>query len=242
MTLKENIEELQERMKYSGFGDTVNPELEKQIKDGKEKIVLGMSKIVDDRKLEYALHFRQSDEGRYYYNGFDATLTKPDDTQQSHRFYQNQGISAKEAFNLLEGRAVFKSLFNKEGERYNAWIQLELDVRDGNGKHPVTHFHQNYGFELEKAVEKLPLKYMDGDEQRDMLHYSLKKGNQHQVEIEGRDGKFQLEANPRYKNLNLIDAQGTRIKLNELSVAQRQVTLEVKKKDQDQTSQRKVKV
>ena len=222
MTLKDNIQELQDRMKYSGFGESMNSELEKQMKAGKTDIEINLLKDLGDKKLEYGLHFRKSDEGKYYYNGFDARLSTSDGKELSQRFFQNQGITAKEALNLLEGRAVYKSLFNKEGERYNAWMQLDMSFMDEKGQHKLNQYHQQYGFDLEKSVDKLQVKGVEATEQLDLLYYSLKKGNRHQVEIEGNEGKFQLEANPRFKTLNVYDEQGKRVKLGDLSVAQRE--------------------
>lgn len=242
MTIKENIQELQDRLKYSGFGETLNKELEKQIKAKKSDFVLDMSKELGDKKLDYGLNFRKSDEGRYYYNGVDAKLITPEGKEQSQRFYQNQGISAKEALNLLEGRAVYKSMFNKEGERYNAWLQLDLGSRDEKGQHPVTQYHQNYGFKLEGAVKELPLKDLKSPDQIDLLLYSLKKGNRHQVEIEGNDGKFLLEANPRFKTINMYDGQGKRMKYSVLKAAQNQVSHEAKKNTQLKTKSKGVKI
>ncbi|WP_339750819.1 hypothetical protein [Algoriphagus aquimarinus] len=242
MTKKQNIEELQDRMKYSGFGDTLNQELEKKIKAGKSNFELTLTKEVGEKKLDYELHFRKSDEGKYYYNGFDAKLTNPDGKEQSQRFYQNQGISAKEAFNLLEGRAVFKSLFNKEGERYNAWLQLDLGSKDEKGQHPVTQYHQNYGFKLEDAVKELPLRNMNSPEQLDLLLYSLKKGNRHEVDIEGNESRVLLEANPKYKTMNVYDGEGKRMKSSVMKAAQEQVNGEAKQNPQMKSRSKGVKV
>src|SRR5690606_32158813 len=118
----------------------------------------------------------------------------------------------KEAFNLLEGRSVLKSMFNKEGERYNAWLQLDLGSKDEKGQHPVTQYHQNYGFKLEDAVKEFPLKDLQFPDKLDLLLYSLKKGNRHEVEIEGNDSKFQLEANPKYKTMNIYEGERQRMK------------------------------
>lgn len=242
MTKKQNIEELQDRMKYSGFGETLNQELEKRIKAGKGDFELAVTKEVGEKKLDYALHFRKSDEGRYYYNGFDAKLTNPEGKEQSQRFYQNQGISAKEALNLLEGRSVFKSLFNKEGERYNAWLQLDLVAKDEKGQHPVTQYHQNYGFKLDDKVKELPLKDLKFPDQLDLLLYSLKKGNRHKVGIEGNDGKFQVEANPKYKTINIYDGEGKRMKSSVLKASQDQVKGEAKKNPQTKSRSKGVKM
>ncbi|WP_425637952.1 hypothetical protein ACPUEN_00870 [Algoriphagus yeomjeoni] len=242
MTIKENIQELQDRLKYSGFGETLNKELEKQIKAKKSDFELNMSKEVGDKKIEYGLHFRKSDEGRYYYNGFEAKLSTPEGKEQSQRFYHNQGVSAKEAFNLLEGRAVFKSLFNKEGERYNAWLQLDLGSKDEKGQHPVTQYHQNYGFKLEDAVQKLPLNNMGSPDQLSLLLYSLKKGNRHEVDIIGSDSRFLLEANPKYKTMNVYDGEGKRMKNSDLKEVQNQAKAVAEKIPEAQRKSKGVKV
>lgn len=242
MTIKENIQELQDRLKYSGFGETLNKELEKQIKARKSDFELNMTKDLGDKKLGYGLHFRKSDEGRYYYNGFDARLSTPEGKEVSQRFYQNQGITAKEALNLLEGRSVFKSLFTKEGERYNAWLQLDLGIRDEKGNYPVIQYHQNYGYKLEDAVKEFPLKDLKYPERLDLLLYSLKKGNRHEVEIEGNDSKFLLEANPRYKTMNIYDGEGKRMKYNVMKAAQDLVEAEAKKNPQAKSRSKGVKV
>lgn len=244
MTLQENIQELQERMKYSGFGEGLNKELEKQMRAGKNEIRLEMKMDMGNKSLEYGLNFRKSDEGRYFYNGFDARLKSPEGKEESQRFYQNQGISAKEAFNLLEGRSVFKSLFNKEGERFNAWLQLDLGNRDSKGQNIVAQFHQNYGFDLEASVGKLPIKGMEFPDQKDLLNYSLKKGNRHQVELEGKDGKYYLEANPKFKTINLYDADGKKLKIDELGIKKGKSKSEktMENQRQEKSSKRKVKV
>lgn len=46
---------------------------------------------------------------------------------------------------------INKALFNKEGERYNAWIQLDLAEKNDKGQHPMLQYHDRYGFDLEKS-------------------------------------------------------------------------------------------
>jgi len=219
MSVKENIEELQDKLKYSGFGDLLNRELEKKINSGSSEFDLKITKQMEGKKLDYQLHFRKSDEGKVYYNGFDAKLkTEGKKESVSHRFYGNQGVSAKEALNLLEGRSVLKSLFNKEGERYTAWLQLDLKSKDEKGLHPVNQYHQNYGFDLESTLKKIPVAGMDVPEQKDLLLYSLKKGNLHTVDLNGKKGQFHISANPRFKNLKVVDEKGKRIKMEDLQI------------------------
>ena len=142
----------------------------------------------------------------------------------------------------MEGRSVFKSLFSKEGERYNAWLQLDLGFRDEKRQHPVIQYHQNYGFKLEDAVKEFPLKDLKYPEKLDLLLYSLKKGNRHQVEIEGNDSKFILVANPRYKTMNIYDGEGKRMKYSVLKAAQDLVKAESKNNPQTKSRSKGVKV
>tara|TARA_R110000850_G_C9774368_1_gene447700 strand:- start:280 stop:654 length:375 start_codon:yes stop_codon:yes gene_type:complete len=113
---------------------------------------------------------------------------------------------------------------------------------DEKGQHPVTQYHQNYGFKLDKAVEKLPVSDLEGMDQKDLLLYSLKKGNQHQVGLEGKEGKFLLEANPKYKTLNVFDETGKRLKTDELAPTQKQAVDENKKETRSQNRQAGMKV
>ena len=68
----------------------------------------------------------------YFFNRYDATLEKANKEQLSHTIYLNkgQGITMKETYNLLNGRAVNTDLTNKAGEKYNAWIQLDLEKKN----------------------------------------------------------------------------------------------------------------
>lgn len=167
---KKDIDALKDRIKYAGFGEELGKELETKIKEGKEAFQLQHSASIGEKKMNYNLNFRKSEKnGQYYFNSFDAELTKPDGKTQSQTFYQNQNISAKEAFNLLEWRSVYKTLFNKDGERYNAWLQLDLAGKNDKGLHPMQQYHDKYGFELEKALGKLPIVEMEGMDPKDRL-------------------------------------------------------------------------
>ncbi|WP_028788078.1 hypothetical protein [Terrimonas ferruginea] len=68
-----------------------------------------------------------------------------DESNRSQTFYLVRGnaITSKEAFNLLESRAVNKGLVNKEVEKYNAWVQLDMkgDI-DLNQNYPISRYHE----------------------------------------------------------------------------------------------------
>src|SRR5690606_13319238 len=119
------------------------------------------------------LHFRKSDQSEmYFFNKYDVTLkseNKPEAISQT--FYLNKGnsITLKEAYNLMNGRAVNKDLTNKEGQIYNAWIQLDMKNSQQNGNFKIKQFHQNYGFDLENALSKLSIKELSNDSEKTAL-------------------------------------------------------------------------
>ena len=83
---------------------------------------------------------------------------------------------------------------------------------------------------------------MGSPDQLDLLLYSLKKGNRHEVDIIGNDSRFLLEANPKYKTMNVYNVEGKRLKISDLNAAQDQVKAEAKKIPEAQRKSKGVKV
>lgn len=212
---EKNLNYLKDSLKYLGFGDKLNKDLEENIKEQPKafKLELIGEFNTGDRKdkVSYAIDFKKSDQSdMYFLNRYQATL-RDDDPQKerSHTFYmtKNSGITAKEAYNLLSGRSVNKDLTNKEGQPFNAWLQLDLQEKDKNNNFKVKQYHQGYGYDVEMALSKHPIKEMLGEEDRSKLIKSLEKGNITQVTFsrEGGEDKMFVAANPQYKTLDLYD-------------------------------------
>jgi hypothetical protein len=175
----------------------------------------------NQQKVDYTLHFKGGDnQEMYFFNKFDATLGKGKEKEQNQTFYINKGngITAKEAFNLMEGRAVHKQLFNKEGEKYHAWLQLDNDNLTQNGNKEIKRFSENYGFDVEQVISGKGIKEMGTAEGQDNLLRSLKKGNAQQVTVErnGEEKKYFISASPQFKTVDLYDHQMKKIKREEL--------------------------
>jgi hypothetical protein len=163
-------------------------------------------------KVDYSLDFRKSDQtDMYFFNRYQATLKHEDATKEkSQTFYvtKNTGITAKEAFNLLSGRSVNKDLTNKEGQPFNAWLKLDFTEKDKNDNFKVKQFSSGYGYELDKVLDKFPIKELADAEQKEKMLKSLEKGNVTSVTFqkEGKDEKMFIEANPMFKTLTVYDA------------------------------------
>ena len=111
------------------------------------------------------------------------------------------------AFNLLEGRSVFKDLVNKDGEKYHAWLKLDFENSDQHGNYKIKQFSEQYGYNLEKTLGNFPIKELSDPEQKKLLLSSLEKGNAQQVTVskDGKEAKYYIEAVPQFKNINVYD-------------------------------------
>src|SRR5690606_38566504 len=110
---------------------------------------------------------------------------------------------------LLDGRAVHKKLVDKEGNPYEAWLQLNFNQKEENGDNKVQKYHSAWGYDLEKALTRHPVKELGTPDQKKDLIKSLEKGNNQQVTFQrdGQEEKMLLEANPKERNLIVYDAQ-----------------------------------
>jgi hypothetical protein len=216
-----NYEFLTEKLKYTGFEDRLNAQLKEEIKAGKESFTLGPTLDIEGKKMDVDLYFKQSGiSDRYFFNKFDASLRNenPDLESKKYTFYQNQGITAKEPFNLLEGRAVFKSLLDLDKEPYKAWLQLDLSKKDENKNFPVQQYHEKYGFNLEETLRKFPIRELNDQTKTEWMLKSLQKGNTYPVEIQrkGLDEVMFIEANPKFKSINVYDLTMSSVKTTDL--------------------------
>lgn len=228
---EKNFEYLKDNIKYMGFGEKQNDVLEQHLKEGKESFQLAFNTEVNKKPFEAVLQFRKSDNSdMYFFNSYQASLERNNKEKVEQTFYLNKGkgVTAKEAYNLLEGRSVHKELNNKAGEPYKAWIQLDFDNKDKNDNHEVNQYHENYGYDLKAAVGKYAVVELDGAEKEQSLLQSLQKGNIQSVTIEknGESHKMFMEANPQYKTVNLYDSGMKRVQKESLeqyqSIAQSQ--------------------
>jgi len=210
---QDNVEFVQNNVKYMGFGDKLNDQIAKNIQQGFPEFTLKTESVFNQKKIEGELYFRKSDStDRYFFNRYNAELK--DDANNINRaqtFYldKGNGVTFKEAFNLLQGRAVHKELSNKEGEKYNAWVQLDFDNKDKHNNYKVKSFTDNYGYDLDKAVRAFPIRELDKENEQKILMNSLLKGNVQSVTVmkDGGTEKIFIEANPQWKTINLYDDQ-----------------------------------
>jgi hypothetical protein len=113
----------------------------------------------------------------------------------------------KEAYNLLDGRAVNKDFEKAGGEKYNAWVKLDFDKKTEGGGYRVHQFHENYGYNLERVIERYPLAELKNEAFSEALLQSLRKGNLQEVTWLDQGEKVArfIAADPENRGLRVYD-------------------------------------
>jgi hypothetical protein len=133
-------------------------------------------------------------------------------------------------------------LTNKEGQVYNAWMQMDFKESDASGNYKMKQYHQNYGYDLEKVLANHPIKELNNEQDKLRLTDSLNKGNRQSVTFieNGNEQKHFIEANPKFKSINIYDGNMQRI-VNNQSKGEREtqgekntVKQDIKKESQKQ--------
>ncbi|WP_418501850.1 hypothetical protein [Flagellimonas sp.] len=216
---QENVDYLKEQVMYAGYGDTFHKELEARIKEQPEEFNLQYETNFGNDKVVSELNFSRSnreDSDFYFFNSHKLELTREGEPVMKQQFniYNGSNITLKEAYNLMCGRAVNKTLRNKEGELYNTWIQLDFKHTDKYGNYLQQKYNEGYGYDVEVALQKYPISEMENPMYKTNLVESLKKGNPGRATLTGPDGQEQkvyLVANPKFKSVTLYDTNMERI-------------------------------
>jgi hypothetical protein len=212
-----NFEYLRDQVKYTGFGEGLENSLKAAIEKGEPDFKLQHQTQYGNDRVTAELHFSQSRQSdMYFFNKYNVSVERGSGAENMEQtFYINKGnnITLKEAYNLMEGRSVNKDLTNKQGEVYNAWIQMDFKQSDDKGNFKLKHYHQNYGYDLEAALSKHPIKELGHEGYKGNLLESLKKGNRQSAtfQVEGTEQKHYIEANPQFKTINIYDSAMQRV-------------------------------
>lgn len=214
---QKNFEYLRDQVKYTGFGEGLENDLKQKIQEGNPEFKLAYETKYGNDTVNATLNFSQSKQSdMYFFNSYQVNVQKENSAETMEQtFYINKGnnITLKEAYNLMEGRSVNKDLTNKEGQVYNAWIQMDFKQSDNNGNFKLKHYHENYGYDLEAVLSKHPIRELGNEEYKSNLTDSLKKGNLQSAtfQISGTEQKQYIEANPQFKTINIYDSSMQRV-------------------------------
>jgi len=214
---QKNFEYLRDQIKFTGFGEGLEDKLKTAIEKGTQEFKLHHYTRHGNDTVNSELNFSKSKQSDlYFFNSYQVSLQKGGASEKMEQhFYINKGnsITLKEAYNLMSGRAVNKDLTNKEGQVFNAWIEMDFKQSSENGNFKLKHYHENYGFDLEASLAKHPIRELTHEEFKNNLIESLKKGNLQSVTFqkEGTEQKHYIEASPQFKTIHIYDSNMQRL-------------------------------
>ncbi|GEC73798.1 hypothetical protein SAMN05443543_103390 [Flavobacterium flevense] len=115
---------------------------------------------------------------------------------------------------------------------------MDFKEADTNGNFKLNQYHQNYGYDLENALSKHPIKELETPKYKEVLMDSIKKGNRQSVTFvkDGNEIKQYVEANPQFKTINVYDSNMKRID-NRQSKEEKQTGGETKSAKQEAKKQ-----
>jgi len=211
---QENFDYLSKQMQFLGFGDKLQNDLQKAMTGRKEEFSLPVSlsygSIGQKTDVAYNLNFKKGKEDMYFLNSYHATHNG-----QESKFYVNNGeknITSKEAFNLMEGRSVFRELTNKEGEKYSAWVKITPETM-GQDNIQYKVYSENYGYDLNKALDKVNDRQLYFSINKEDVIKSLQKGNVAEVHNMDKSEKYFVAADPQYKSVAIFNEEGKKLML-----------------------------
>ena len=226
MNLK-NLEYIKSGLRELGFGENLYPDLESGIRQQRPRFsVLSRAKFGDQLMMS-AIHLEKSAQSdKYRIAKYDTMIKKyPDHYEnkvQTFFINKNQGVTLKEAFNLLEGRSILKPTAGKDGKVQHTWLQLDSKKEDRAGNSIVHKYGETHGFDLRKSLAELPILEIKKPSTKEMLIRSLQKGNLEQVTIVrgGVQEKMFIEASPQSQSVNVYDSKMLKVEKETLVVLQ----------------------
>lgn len=213
---EQNLSFLKDKLKYSGLGEELYAPLEAKIASGVKEFTLEHVIEFNNRKMPIVAHFSRGNENEMvFFNRFQANLPTEDGGSMQKTYFMDKGsgFTAKEAFNQLEGRSVFNEFKNREGETYYAWEKLDANKKDQYGNNEGRKFNENYGYNLEVALQKAGIQEINDPSKKDQLIKSLQKGNL-QIATDAQGTKISITADPesgKSNKLFMYDKEGKEI-------------------------------
>ncbi|HXB35195.1 MAG TPA: hypothetical protein VNV35_17320 [Puia sp.] len=207
--MKSNLEYLNDDLKYLGFGENtlLNRQLEESVANGKPEFELYTDAFFEHFiRTEAKLHFlKLVNKGTYVFDRFTATNQYEQDPgknkEREFHVYKGVGVTFKEAFNLLDGRAAMIDGVDQDDKVYRTWVQLDFEERDAHLNYRFKYFRH---YELERVLESYPIEELLADATRKTLLASLERGNKCLITLNtGKPEPKWIEANPAEKTIRI---------------------------------------
>ncbi len=209
-SIDENLKYLDNGLFYLGFGKEHSDEVSTHLNNGAEQFSVNHADKFHGKEIDYRIdHKRSAESGWISISGFLLTPREKPEAQQYFGVFKNKGFTAKEAFNLVEGRAVCKDHW-KDSEKYESWHVMNFEKKTAKGNAKIDNYHENFGFDVAKALQNLNWSKVTGQGMPPWAEENLRKGDplRGTLEIEGMDVEANIIANPKSREVLGVDDEG----------------------------------
>lgn len=213
-----NLETLKASMKSAGFSLNMDNVLERMLKQNFPSFHIRYADPLHQKDTDFIIHFKKvPGSDLYYLQKFDAAshpslkdVLKNDPAKVRKAFSLDDKImfSATEAASLVNGKAVCKMVEGKE-----QWLSLNTT----KGYNQENEYNQ-VKFNLDRALEQLPIMEMNDTAKAIRLIESLKTGVNKEVtlQIDSHQVKAVIAAAPHHKTVLLTGKNGQYVDINRL--------------------------
>ncbi|HUB62816.1 MAG TPA: hypothetical protein VL978_19010 [Puia sp.] len=207
--MKSNLEFLNDNLKYLGFGENtlLNQQVAENTAQGRPEFELYTDAFFEHFiRTEAKLHFlKLVPQGIYVFDHYTATNQYEQDParnkEREFHIYKGTGVTFKEAYNLLDGRAARIDGRSQDEEIYRTWVQLDFGERDVHRNYRFKYYRY---FDLDKVLAAYPIEEMQAEATKKPLIASLERGNRCLVTLNtGKPEPKWIEANPAEKSIRI---------------------------------------
>ncbi|NQX42327.1 hypothetical protein SAMN05421820_11147 [Pedobacter steynii] len=166
---------------------------------------------------EVKVNFEKDASGQYQmlsYTGMLKDWSNPE-KNRSYTFDVNLRINAREAANLLQGRAVLKYYPVGENRMASKWMQLDFKNLTPDGKPQLKETPADHDFNLRQEVTKIAKALNKPELTSNNAINGMEEGNQ--IALKQLNGKTTyLEANPLNKEITILNDRQQPITIGQL--------------------------
>lgn len=203
----------------AGFSSTI-PQFAEAIKNGESEIRVMVAQFHQhNKRTDYEVNIKRDQSGNYQFLGFKASVSDQNDPNkvisQNYQFNHDQQISAKRAFNELEGRPTGMTYHFGQDVR-KSMVVLDLNDKDPNGNYRRKEYPLE-NFDWKNEIAKLPFIDVQPSSLK-KLEDGLMEGNREKVIFKNGEHEhvFFIQADPELRRLILTDDRFRKFSFNEV--------------------------
>lgn len=225
---KSDLTFVEEQLSFLGFQNVPEKEIADKIRADVDKFqVKGEQPFMqfgNKEDMEYVIHFKKYERlDAYHPYMYQATLKNQPERTQAFPMTNDDAFTARDAFNLLNGRAVYKWILDWEERKMRGkWFQLDLTEKDVHGNFKLDKLRiTDKEYQIGEGLKKYPIKELLRTDERIELILALYLGNSVPVTLikDGKEQRGYAEASPKNNAVHVYSRPG--IKFLESEVQQR---------------------